>query len=193
MLAEKENRMTQLKSAFFLLAFLSFPALSDARPVPAWPYEKLFKQSDLVVIAHPTESVDVKDRMKENPMKIDFMGINTTLKIVHVAKGNLKSSNLTFLHYRIGPDQLIINGPSLVSFRMQGIRYTVENGPRVELTGPATYLLFLKKRDDGRYEAVTGQFDPVFSVKELTAPIEGGISQQPDGPVTQKSAQSAAP
>jgi len=160
----------QHKTILMSLVLLSLPLLLHARPVPMWSYEELFKQSDLVVIAQPTNSVEVADRMQK--WQSEFIGINTTFKIDHVVKGNLESTDLTMLHYRMKPGQLMPNGPCLVSFRMQSLLYTVENGPKVEGSGPATYLLFLKKLDDGRYEAVTGQIDPVFSVKELTAPKE---------------------
>ena len=180
--------MKQHKAILMSLAIISFPVLLHARPIPMWSYEKLFKQSDLVVIAQPTNSVDVADRIQKGQSKL--IGINTTFRIDHVVKGNLKSPDLTILHYRMKSGQAMSNGPCLVSFRVQSLLYTVEDGPKVQRSGPATYLLFLKKRDDGRYEAVTGQIDPVFSVKELTAPIEGEISQQPDGAVTQKSPQS---
>jgi hypothetical protein len=32
------------------------------------------------------------------------------------------------------------------------------------------YLLFLKKRPDGRYEAVSGQIDPSLSAREMYSP-----------------------
>jgi hypothetical protein len=33
------------------------------------------------------------------------------------------------------------------------------------------YMLFLKKEVNGRLEPVTGQFDPKFSVRQLTPPL----------------------
>ena len=36
---------------------------------------------------------------------------------------------------------------------------------------PPDYLLFLKKRDDGRYEPVTGQMDAAESVREVSRPF----------------------
>jgi len=167
----------QHKTILMSLVLLSLPLLLHARLVPMWSYDELFKQSDLVVIAQPTNSVDVTDRMQK--WESTFIGINTTFKIDHVVKGDLKSSDMTMLHYRMKSGELMENGPCLVSFRTQDIRYTVEDGPKVHRSGPGTYLLFLKKLDDRRYEAVTGQIDPVFSVKELTEPIEGELSQQP--------------
>jgi hypothetical protein len=36
------------------------------------------------------------------------------------------------------------------------------------------YLLFLKKRGDGRYEPVSGRIDPLLSVRELFNPYSRG-------------------
>jgi hypothetical protein len=150
---------------------VSFDAF--ARAVENWSYERLFKESDLVVIAQPIKSENSVDRSKDNPWKIEFFGLNTTFTVDHAIKGEFKMSTLTVLHY--GTDASIENGPSLVSFPTNGLSYTIERaghpGTTVTVAGPATYLLFLKKRDDGRYEAVTGQIDPEFSVRELTTPI----------------------
>ncbi|HQR42137.1 MAG TPA: hypothetical protein PLX97_05620, partial [Gemmatales bacterium] len=35
-------------------------------------------------------------------------------------------------------------------------------------SGPEFYMLFLKKRADGKYEPVSGQIDPVDSVKMMS-------------------------
>jgi hypothetical protein len=154
---------------------------ASARQVDEWAYERLFKESDLVVIAQPIRSEDSAERTKDNLWKAEFIGVETSFKVLHTVKGAAVKSELTLLHYRT--DSLIEDGPSLVSFRTRGISYTIskrlEEGEaeasteraKIAISGPAEYLLFLKKRSDGRFEPVTGQTDPSFSVKELGAPM----------------------
>ena len=71
------------------------------------------------------------------------------------------------------------DGPSLVSFFMKPISIDVMQQHREEdeqrelkqkrqsVTSKPEYLLFLKKRKDGLYEAVSGQMDPGLSVRAL--------------------------
>jgi hypothetical protein len=151
----------------FLLSFAITAAC--ARPVDNWSYERLFKESDLVVIAQPVQSEDSPDRTKDDLWKIEFIGINTKFDALHVLKGKCKSAKLTVLHFRA--NVLIENGPGFVTFRTKDLRYTLQDRTIVEAAGPSRYLLFLKKRDDGRYEPVSGRTDPILSVEELRMPI----------------------
>jgi len=156
------------------------PASASARLVEDWSYIRLFQEADLVVIARPVKSVDAGDRLKRNPWRADLIGVNTSFKTVHTLKGAAKAP-VTVLHYRT--DALLQNGPLLVKFRTKAIRYTIvierrEGEPAraavrkfIGEAGPATYLLFLKRRDDGRYEPVSGPIDPALSVRELREPI----------------------
>jgi hypothetical protein len=65
------------------------------------------------------------------------------------------------------------DGPSLVSFFMKPISIDVMQQQRElkqkrqSVTSKPEYLLFLKKRKDGLYEAVSGQMDPGLSVRAL--------------------------
>ena len=155
--------------SFLLLAITVAASSAFGRAVENWSYERLSKESDLVVIAQPIQSEDSPDRTKDNLWKIEFTGINTKFDVLHDLKGKCKSANLTVLHFRA--NVRIINGPCFVTFRTKELRYTIEKeghlGTKVSVAGPATYLLFLKKRDDGRYEPTSGHIDPALSVREL--------------------------
>ena len=153
-----------------LLSVLLIAALSCAlaRELENWSYERLFEESDLVAIVLTVKSEDSADRTKDNPWKIEFTGVNTKFDVLHVLKGK-PQSKLTVLHYKT--DERIENGPLFVSFRVKGQQFTLKDGTKVETAGPATYLLFLKKRGDGRFEPTSGHTDPALSARELTVPM----------------------
>ncbi len=157
--------------SFLLAVAVSWTAF--ARLVEDWSYERLFKESDLIVIAQPTKSENSTDRLRDNPWKTEFLGVNTKFHVEHVLKGNFDVAELTLLHFKT--DALIVNGPSLVSFRTNSLKYVIQKeghaGKEVENAGPGTYLLFLRTRADGRFQPVSGQVDPVFSVREIAMPI----------------------
>jgi len=77
---------------------------------------------------------------------------------------------IEFVHFRYKDDvDRIGNGPWLIRFRTEGPvtgRRLLPFSKPVRGSKPK-YLLFLKRRDDGKYEAVSGQEDPVDSVKRL--------------------------
>ena len=158
--------------AILTLAVLTVSLTAFARQVENWSYERLFKESDLVVIAQPVKSEDSADRTKDNPWEAEFSGINTMFNVEHALKGTLAAAKITVLHYKT--DGGIQDGPSLVSFRTKGLSYTITKdghaGVKVQTAGPATYLLFLKKRDDDRFEPTSGHIDPADSVRELRMP-----------------------
>lgn len=154
---------------------------SFARQIESWSFERLFKESDLIVIAQPVKSIDSTDRLKIKPWENEFLGIITTFTPSKIIKGKLKTPSLTVLHYKT--NALIQNGPSLVSFRTKGISYTItaiekegklpsKTMSKVVMESPSTYLLFLRKSKDGRYEPVSGQTDPSLSVRELRIPMQ---------------------
>ena len=151
------------------LAILAFPGLSHARLLPSWPYEKLLKEADLVVIVKAVESKDTKDVLKDNPWKVEFQGMETTFSVEAVLKGKVEGDKLTVLHYRLKPGMSVVNGPLLVSFHTKG-PFIETKQAKVQLAQPC-YLLFLTKAKDGRYEPVSGQVDPELSVKEVNRPL----------------------
>ena len=151
-----------------------------ARQTEAWSYNRLFQQADVVVIASAGNTLPTKQKWAEplfDPQQ--FRGVITHFRVASTLKGS-PSQSIKIFHYAYANSQAPINdGPTLVSFisgpvsldmkpLQQGItetkflakkRETRSNGPE--------YLLFLKKRQDGSFVAVSGQIDPSFSVRAI--------------------------
>ena len=167
-----------LRSAVILFSLcLSTPVW--ARKVESWPYERLMKEADLVVIAHAVSSTPCPDTWSENLFRnVAFQGVQTTFKVSARLKGTCPAT-VKILHFRLEQDVLLNDGPSLVTFltkpMMLDVRDARKNGGglqqrqpvRQSLVSPPEYLLYLRLRKDGRYEALSGQVDPAFSVRAL--------------------------
>lgn len=164
-----------------IAASLSLSSISSARKVEIWPYEKLLKEADLVVIACAVSKVATDDRWDADVFDSDgFTGVETTFELAALLKG--KSANsFKVLHFQYKNSSIPFeDGPGLVSFLAEplsvGIRRSgeTEEGPKTleptkskNLKPAPEYLLFLKRRADGRFEAVSGQVDPNSSVRTL--------------------------
>jgi hypothetical protein len=149
-----------MRSAFLgflvLAVLLTSPLPTFARRVLQWSYQDLTKEADVVVIARAIESENTKDEHKSD-WSIEFEGVNTRFEVLGVLKGETDKT-ITLLHFEWGNakpgkegDDFIRNGPHLIEFKK----------------GIPEYLLFLKRRSDGRYEPVSGQIDPDRSVREM--------------------------
>jgi len=142
-------------------------------PIRDWSYKQLLAESDLVVIANALETRQVPngDDMSKNGLQsfpYSFQQVDTTFHVQVVLKGKLEGKQLRLVHFRYAPKTVDIDsGPSLVAFSKDESVVSVENG--VLIHGPV-YLLFLKARKDGRYDPISGQVDPDFSVRELKDP-----------------------
>lgn len=163
-------------AAVFVAELLLCQAAVPARPIARWSYDKLLKESDLVVFATAVKTESADDKASENPWPYEFAAQNTTFKVKHALKGKVEGEQIKVLHFKFGElkkgldtnslkDTMIINGPDLVTFRTEPVTVTVGKDQRV-LPAPE-YLLFLRRRMDGRYEPVSGRIDPVLSVKEI--------------------------
>jgi hypothetical protein len=85
-------------------------------------------------------------------------------------KGKLgEEKKLTVLHYRLPDGVEVINGPLLVKFRKDAVtlKGTINGKAFKAGLGRPEYMLFLRLRKDGRYEPVSGEIDPILSVREL--------------------------
>jgi hypothetical protein len=129
-----------------------------ARPVPYWPYDKLNREADLLVIATPVSVRDTGEKttlpgiMRGN-QPVDAIGMETTFEVLAPLKGPDSPKRIVFYHLREdSPSSASANGPALVSF-----------DPKEK----KRYLLFLRKEKMGQYVALTGQTDPAGSVKDL--------------------------
>jgi hypothetical protein len=147
--------MKRLLSATALLALAS---VCVARPVAYWPYEKLAKEADLIVIATPTGTEDSGEKMNlpgiaRDNKPVRGLGVNTTFEALAVLKGDPDLKNCVLFHLReTEPQNMSVNGPALVAFDPKKKR---------------RYLLFLKKETDGRFTSLCGQTDPVGAIRDL--------------------------
>jgi hypothetical protein len=71
------------------------------------------------------------------------------------------------------------DGPLLVAFRTKGIK--IEGCGTVKydtVLSTPQYLLFLKRSAGGRLEPLSGQMDPLFSVKEIYSPLPAVMDEK---------------
>ena len=147
---------------------------APARFVQDWRYEKLFRESDLVVLAEATktEPADAKPPLG-NIWPYTLVGQNTTFKVLHTLKGE-SMKEVAVLHFDFGKlkdgrdeDEGLFNGPRLVAFKS---KWTKGDPSGIVVHSPE-YLLFLRKTG-GHLEPVTGQIDAAYSVRLLSSPTE---------------------
>jgi hypothetical protein len=141
------------------------------RPVKFWPYHKLFENADLVIIAKPLAVRDAPEVDKAMPLPRErsfLLAVITTLKVEYVVKGNYKDERLELVHFRLKEGSQIGNGPLLVNFHT---KVETLKGSDWAFSCQPEYMLFLKKAKNGRFECVSGQYDPELSVKEILRPL----------------------
>jgi hypothetical protein len=167
--------MIRFRTAMYAMMVLVIlgPGDLSARALESWSYEKLLRASDLVVIAQVVTSADTGGCVRLKGWHVDFIGVNTDFKVSAVLKGKLKGDQLRVLHFRLPKNVLIENGPCLVAFRQKGMEI---NTKQAQIAfGKPSYLLFLTRRKDGRYEPVSGRVDPVLSVREMYRPLPAAL------------------
>lgn len=156
-----------------------------ARKVESWPYERLFQESELIVIATTMRNDPCDEVWAEDDFSSDrFVGTETIFKVQSILKGGTPDSvRVVHFNYKQGATRYE-NGPGFVTFLTEPVVTTAKNPghdsgvlkERVavdeRLVSQPEYLLFLKKRSDGRYEPVSGQMDSAFSVRIISHPDE---------------------
>ncbi len=160
------------------IAIIFSATSTNARIVEDWPSSKLAEKADVIAIARVV-SVQYAKKFDKLPEPYnELVGIETKFKILATIKGKVEKEELILFHYlpadaikdRKGsntskPNKLLIsqtpdlNGPSLVRFDRKKDK-------------TKRFLLFLKKRSDGRFECVSGQIDPDISVNTLNGPSD---------------------
>jgi hypothetical protein len=147
-----------------------------ARPIAHWPYEKLFKEADLVVIATAKSTKATEDKL-DGPYREHLLGQVTTLTVRSVLKGEAEGEAVEVLHFVEKGEMRLPNGPILVVFRTTPAH--VEARTFQTHVGTPDYLVFLKAGKDGRYEPVAGQVDSELSVKEIYRPLPDVFFRKP--------------
>jgi hypothetical protein len=147
-----------MKTLATLCLILAAGVTLSARPVPYYPYDKLTREADLIVIATPVSVRDTGHKttlpgITRDNQPVAAGGMEPAFEVLATLKGAESLKTLQFHCLReAAPPTVSANGPSLVSF-----------DPKQK----KRYLLFLRKEKDGRYAALTGQSDPAGSVKDL--------------------------
>lgn len=132
---------------------LSGMTFSFARPVKIWKPAELLKEADLVIIATPQATTDVKNQDLTGAKYHTRVSVETELEVQAVVKGAWKEKSLPVRHQRFygiaGSDDeragRTINGPRFLEF------------DRVQ---KHTFLIYLKLTSEGTYEPLTGLTDP---------------------------------
>ena len=138
--------------------FAGLASLAAARPVAHWPYDKLTKEADVIVIATPVAVRDTGQKtafpgIRRDNRPVPAIRMETTFDVLAILKGEEETKRVVLHHLREEPQpEISRNGPGVVSFEPKGKR---------------RYLLFLRLEPDGRLSALTGQTDPDGSVKDL--------------------------
>ena len=167
---------TLLSLAILLLPFSNL----WARRVEDWPYQKLLEQSHLVVIASVQTSVATSEKWQEKYFAPErFTALKTTFRVNAVLKGSA-TETIDVLHFKYSDKKTPYqDGPTLVSFDKEAIVIMMrkddksqkhDSAPSHVQSQVTDHLLFLKKTENGRYEPVSGQTDPSFSVRTLLYP-----------------------
>ena len=147
-----------------LSLLLALPVIARLVYMPDYP--QMVEKADLIVIATPVARKELKTReaipgVRRGNDPILGVIINTTFTVKAVLKGTLpdKKKTVVFYHYReADPPEVQINGLSLIDFTPND---------------RSQYLMFLKRRSDGTYEAMNGQTDPVCCIEKLKQKIRG--------------------
>ena len=154
-----------------LLVFAT-TCLAHARLHKSWSYQELYDQADLVIIAKPISTQDTAEKaiLPNIAPDVHVVGLSTEFEISVVMKGDKGKKKATLHHYRLtNPNELLANGPGLVSFDPKPpSTTTIKQGGVVTVINQqwpaARFLLFLQLESDGRYSPVSGQTDPDISV-----------------------------
>lgn len=159
------------------LAIVASLALScsraDARRIESWSFQRLKESADLVVVASVASTKQWPEKVQDDLFGKDLEGQLTTFNVAAVFKGQDIGKHIEVVHYRVKEGVLLQDGPILACFRKTGLRLGIEAVDGVKhkaevMEGTPYYLLFLKKRSDGKYEPVSGQIDSGLSVRKLS-------------------------
>ena len=154
-----------MKTILPIFAFVLSSTAVFARLHEHWPYDRLTKEADAIVIATPLSAHDTAERTTlPNIVRTDTnkvrsaipaIGVETRFTILSVLKGDTNTTDIVFHHLREAEKPSAQdNGPGLVTF-----------DPKEK----KRFLLFLKRESDGRYAPLTGQTDPDGCVRDLGA------------------------
>src|SRR5205809_456046 len=99
-----------------------------ARAIENWPYDRLFKEADLIIIAEATATTDTCEILEVPGWTAKFYGVNTKFAVKHVLKGSSDAESVTVFHLRLDKDVQIKNGPLLITFRTKSGTIPLKEG-----------------------------------------------------------------
>ena len=160
-----------------VITSLLFVSGVSARQVEDWPYERLFKEADVVVIASASRSIPNEQSWQEKHFdQKRFLGVETKLHVIASVKGRT-AETINLQHFHYAPDASLLNdGPGLVTLLTGSVSVVIQSTDSEPLQEKAKglsssnvpqYLLFLKRFGDGQYAPVSGQLDADLSVRAL--------------------------
>jgi len=156
-------------SLLVLLLVATISHVVYCRPVRMWTYSDLTDEAGLIIIGTHKKSSDVKtkpDKLRSDPPVVGaVVGVRSTFNVLSVVKGKFPNKTLDIYHYRY---------ENVASVPPNGWRFV--EFPENDKT---TYLMFLKKDEDKRFVAATGQRDPVDSFRAINAVRAGARRKKP--------------
>jgi len=148
-----------------LLPLLLWGPILQAEETPFWPYDRLSSESDLVVVAVPVSSEDTGELLFSPLWQMDFVGVNTKVEVRGVVDGRFRAKELTIFHLRMPDGKTLVNGPLMLELHRTAL--TMRTAGHEKGQGAPEYLLYLKKRKDGRYEPASGPLSGGHAAREL--------------------------
>lgn len=153
-------------------------SVSHAAPVEDWDMKRLATEADVIAIGTLTSCTDLS--RTDSPRSDPLVRVASKFHVEAVLKGQ-HTGSLTIIHFRhVTPEELpageltgIFNGPRLLVFDTdlkEDVSEPQEEGTAERPASQARYLLFLKRRQDGNYEPVSGQADAIDAAYQL-APL----------------------
>jgi hypothetical protein len=153
-----------------LIALIGAMLAIPDRAIPAdfghWPYERLFKESDVVLIGTYEETKDADEIYNVPDSDIKVRIVKSKLKSDQVLKGEFKGDSIEFRHWAPLRGHSVDGAPS--PLRLAERKVYTQNDKHIDVT--LQYLVFLRRTKDGQYEPVSGIIGAVFAIKELHRP-----------------------
>jgi hypothetical protein len=175
----RQRRSIMRLFVWIIVISVAAPA-AHARVVALWPYDRLFKEADVIVIAAAIQTVDTDAHPAYRDWMPYLVGQRTTFTIDCVVKGTPPDGPLALNHFRFkdgGP--VPPNAPMLVVFRTKPMVIRGDGKTTADMpVGTPRYLLFLKRNTDGSLEPIAGEVDPALSVKEIYPPLPSEIEKK---------------
>ena len=124
-----------------------------ARPVRIWSYEDLFNESDVVAIVKVKSITDTTARLDGHGDPNQFQGKRADIIVGLSLKGE-RQQVISFSFFTYRPNVPRANGGRFAD---------------LSKAGEADFLVFLKNTDDGTLIPVSGHYDAVASIIEVSS------------------------